>query len=45
MDFVCPCHTPNTLLLIAVCSAQDTLLGKVSIYEPGHTYKGFENSG
>ena len=44
MDFVYSYHTPNTLLRIAVCSAQDTLLGKISIYEAGHTYKGFENS-
>ena len=40
MDFVYSYHTPNTLLRIAVCSAQDTLLGKISMYEAGHTYKG-----
>ena len=30
-----PCLTPNALLRIAVCSARDALLGKISIYEAG----------
>ena len=34
------CLTPNALLRIAVCSAQDAPLGIVSIYEAGKTYTG-----
>ena len=30
-----PCLTPTALLRIAVCSARDALLGKISIYEAG----------
>ena len=33
-----PCLTPNALPRIAVCSAQDVLLGIVSIYEAGQIY-------
>ena len=37
---------PNILFFIAVCSARNTLLGTVSLYEAGHTYTyGVENSG
>ena len=34
------CLTPNALLHIAVCFAQDALLGIVPIHEDGHTYTG-----
>ena len=34
------CLTPNALLRIAVCSARDSLLGIVSIYEVGQIYAG-----
>ena len=38
------CLTPNALLRIAVCSAQDVPLGIVSIYESGKTYTGQRKS-
>ena len=38
------CFTWNALLLIAVCPAQDALLGIVSIYKAGQTYKGQKKS-
>ena len=38
------CFTWNALLLIAVCPAQDALLGIVSKYKAGQTYKGQKKS-
>ena len=35
-----PRLTPNALLRIVVCSAEDALLGIVSIFKTGHIYKG-----